>query len=505
VFLNQTISLALGVCMVASVTAAWSAELAQPSPLTRQAAEQFKQGNLQEAVALQEKALTRQPKDWLSHAAMSFYAWQQGNIVHALEEGQAAAALSPNNYVALTNLALIKEGLEDCAAAIPLYEAATKIEPDQWMPFLGIARCQTKLGHPEAALKVMQEMAAANGKNFSWYFELADTYVRLEKPELALAPAAKAMALAANPEQKESATVLSMLVFLQTNQLEKANSLKDQVFGHYLPKSQELYVRTAVMLLPPSNPVEGKALLDAAIKNLACDEDAEAFYRMGKAFEYKLRDAAATATTSSAWLANAKSAYKRANELAERSKYNMAIAAVCDQLGELQEMEIALNRAKELETWGSLAPFLLTELSKKRDLSVDKVVVRIDNLNCSCHISKVVEALTQVEGVAFVYIPSTVQPYEGIMLIDQTKISTADAFAKATEKTKAFYADMVPPVVPQFSARSTTKLSRAAEAIDASQLALYGNITSFYNAFKAVVPFDPLQELAARPQSKPAM
>lgn len=507
-FLKQKISIALSVLTVVSATSAWSADL--ESPLIRQAADQFKQGNLQEAVALQEKAVSAQPKSWLSHAAMSFYAWQQGNIVQALEEGKAAAALSPNNYVALTNLALIKEGLEDCAGAIPLYEQARKIAPDQWVPCLGIARCQTKLGHPERALVLMQEMACSPGKNFAWYYELADTYVRLEKPELAVAPASKAMTLAVTSGQKESAAVLSLLVFLQTDRLEQATSLKDQVFGQCAPKNQELYVRTALSLLSPSNPAEGQTLLASAMKNLTSDEDAETFYRVGKAFEYKSKNVDATAI--SAWLENAKLAHQRAIELAERSKYQMAIAAVFDQQGKLPEMELALNRAKELERWEKLAPFLLTELTKTRgsqtaastkqsQVCLDKVTITIDDLNCSCHISKVVEALNQIEGVAFVYVPANVQPYQGTMLIDQRKISTAEAFAQATAKAKAIYADMTPPVVPKFSARSTTKLSCAAQAIDAAQFAQYGKITSFYNAFKAVVPFDPVQELAAQPQS----
>ena len=493
-------------------SSACSAEIADD--FAKQAAEQFKKGNVQEAASLQEKALSQTPKNWLTHANMSFYAWQQGNIIQATAEGETALKLAPKNYVTLTNLALIREGLEECVSAMGLYKTAAKIAPDKATPVLGIARCLSKIGKTDDCLATLKEMGAKTGKNFEWYYELADTYIRLSKPELALEPAEKASKLARSAEEKKSADILSMLVFLQTNQAAKAETLKTHVFNDLAPNEQQLYVRSALLLLAPNKPSEGNFLLDAALKNLTTDEDAETFYRIGKAFEQKADAAEAKPRTS--WIEFANKAFNRAIELApERPKYYLALAESLDQLGKLSELEVALNKVKTLQNWDTLAPFLLAELSKAKaekgnalaacPTALDEVKIRVNGLNCGCHMGKVIESLNQVEGVGYVFVPTNVQPYEGILLIDQSKTSVANAFAKTVEKTKAIYASMVPPVVPELVATSTKKLSNLAQVIEAAQLAEYGSITNFYTAFKAVVPFEPVQELSTASGRKPTL
>src|SRR6185295_9667182 len=98
-----------------------AAGTASTEPLTQKASNFFQQGNVEEAAVAEEKAVAENPKDWLAHASLSFYSWHQGNVVKAVEEGQLAVELAPHNYVAIADLALIKEGLDDNAAAIPLY------------------------------------------------------------------------------------------------------------------------------------------------------------------------------------------------------------------------------------------------------------------------------------------------------------------------------------------------------------------------------------------------
>src|SRR5437868_11719103 len=83
--ISIVITIALAVFGSGSVFAEPESEA---DPLTRQAMSLFKDGKLQDAADLEDKAIKQKPKDWLPHAAMSFFYWQQGNVPDAVTEGQ---------------------------------------------------------------------------------------------------------------------------------------------------------------------------------------------------------------------------------------------------------------------------------------------------------------------------------------------------------------------------------------------------------------------------------
>lgn len=489
--------------LLLSAPAAQAAEKHTASSAVKQAAEFYAQGKIQEAAELSEKAAAEQPSDWLSRAALSFYAWQQGDIIKAVDEGSKAVELAPSNYIAVLNLALVKEGLEDLTGAIPLYEKARTIDPNNYVPVIGIARCQIKLGKETEGLQTLQEMSAANGKEFDWYYELADTYLRINKISLASPVAAKAMPLAKTPEQKSQARMLAMLAFIQNNQLKEAAALKDDVFNKSTPRDYELYIRTLSGLVPETDPESAKRLLEIARTNLFTEEDSEGFYRMGRVAEEKAEKCKGDSAKYEAWLANAEIAYRRAISLFtgqsfQRAKFYMGLASVLDQQGKLEELSKALGSAIAINRFDTLAPFLRSQLehakpdAKHCPIQLDNVSFKIDNLNCNCQISKVEDTLNHVDGVAFARILSTSNPYEGMILIDQSKTAVKDAFAQTTEKIKALYATLKTPISPNFIQISSTPISSATAAIALEQQTQNGAATAFFNSFKAVVPFEPL-------------
>jgi tetratricopeptide (TPR) repeat protein len=485
--------------------------------LGRQAATCFQNGDLQEAVNLVSMAVASNPQDWLSHAALSYYTFQQGEIIKSVEEGEKAVALAPDDCVALSNLALIKEGLDDCAGALPLYERARKLAAGDPVPWLGLARCQIKTGHEDRSMAVLKEMAAAGAGSFDWFFELADTYLRMNKADLAVPVAARAMELAANPSQKTAGSTLSLVALIQDGQLERAAVLKGEVFKNCHPADYQLYVRVASALLPASDPAAGKELLEAALADLKGEEAAEGFFRLGRVFAEKVVELKNDESKAFVWLNSAESACRRSISLDpektwQRAKYYLGLAGVLGQEGKLAEMSACLETARKLDPSNTLPQFLMERLSQDRQsehagsagqssslsrkplaLKLEKVRFVVDNINCACHISKIVEAMSQVRGVAFVFVDSRQKPYQGVMLVEQDRTSVNQVFGETLKKMRLIYETMNPPFTAEFIAASSSPLNSASEAVRIALNAVLGSPTSFYTAFKAVVPFDPIR------------
>lgn len=472
----------------------------QPDALTRQASEQFAKGNISAAVELQEKELKQNPKDWLSHAAMSFYAWHEGNIIKSAEEGEMAVNLAPENYLALANLAAIKEGLDDPASALAFYERASKIEPGNVEPHVGIARCKSKLGKPDECCALLSEQGKKEKQSFNWYYEIADTLLRCEKPDLAAAVAEKCTAQAKSPEQIEKSSILRLMCLMQTGQFAKAEALQKDVFAKYSVKEMQLYVYSAISLLPADKPEAGLQLLEKAKLELNTPEDAEAFYRLGKAFEQKASNVT-NSTLSKNWMEIAEKAFSRSCQLGRSAKNYLALAAACGAQNKNAEMEAALKTVLEIDNSDLLAKFLLARIQKQEKLDklkLEEIELTIANLNCGCHVGKVVNAMTELDGVAFSYIPANIKPYKGILIIDKNKIDANTVFEKATAQVKKIYASMVPPLVPDFALIKSSDLESVTKAIADAQAIQYGSITDFFVAFKTVMPTEPVKALATK-------
>src|SRR6185295_7087177 len=107
-----------------------------------------------------------------------------------------------------------------------------------------------------------------------------------------------------------------------------------------------------------------------------------------------------------------------------------------------------LTNAKNINTYDRLAPFLVSAINKINPQStvahcpvhLSNIQITLTNLNCGCHVSKVVEAMEKCDGVAFVYVPSNVKPYKGTLLLDQAKTSLKDVLAATTQRVKEVYA-----------------------------------------------------------------
>src|SRR5271170_114730 len=124
---NNLIPLSLAVTVILSVfgyCSVFAADESESDAVTRQAVSLFKEGKLQDAVELEDKVVKEKSKDWLPHAAMSFFYWQQGNVLDAVTEGQKAVRYAPHNERALTNLGHMYQLLEGYQDAIPLYDEA---------------------------------------------------------------------------------------------------------------------------------------------------------------------------------------------------------------------------------------------------------------------------------------------------------------------------------------------------------------------------------------------
>ncbi len=479
---------------------------AQLNALTQQASEQFAKGNLSAAVELQEKELKQNPKDWLSHASMSFYAWHEGNIIKSSEEGETAVKLAPESYLALSNLAAIKEGLDDPASAIPLYERASKVEPGNVEAHIGLARCKNKLGQPDECTKMLSELGRKEQQSFNWYYEIADTLLRCEKPLLAAPVAEKCVPLAKSADEIEKSSILSLMCLMQTGQFAKAEALQTEVFNKYSIKEMQLYVRTAISMLRENNPEGGKKLLETATRELKNPEDSDAFYRLGKAFEQKTINLA-DQNLSTPWLELSEKAFSNACQLGRSTKNYIALAGVYSAEGKKSEMDKALKTVLEIDNSDLLAKYLLSRLQNSAAQSQDapkleEVELTIANLNCGCHVGKVVNAMTELDGVAYSYIPANIKPYKGILIIDRNKIDAKTVFEKTTAKVKQIYASMVPPLVPDFGIVKTSNLSSISQAIVDAQNIQYGSITDFFVSFKSVMPTEPVKALATKADNR---
>ena len=101
-----------------------------------QATDLFKSGKIEEAIALEKKAVIDKPTDWLPHATLSYFQWYSGQIPAAISEAKLAATLAPGIEGLQTNTGQMALAIGDCQTAISAFERATKIAPDDWAPWL---------------------------------------------------------------------------------------------------------------------------------------------------------------------------------------------------------------------------------------------------------------------------------------------------------------------------------------------------------------------------------
>lgn len=422
---------------------------------------------------------------WLTHATAAYTSWQEGDVVSAQMEAEAAVKLAPRNLLALTNYAAICEALDDCATALPLYERAGKIDPNSQVAWLGRVRCNSKLGRPADALAVLQEMSGLERSSFDWYFELAQTCLQMDEPRLAEQAAARAFALASNRKQKGDACEQRMLALLREGRLDEARAIERDLFTVYQPKDYEVYVRAAAVLTD-KDPNSADELLSAATRNLDQLDDGEGLYRLGRIFELKGGDA---------WLQRAEVAFRRAIVLNPRmGKFHVGLAGVLGQKGASAEMKSELAAATSLDGSDFLAKHL-SSLPEERlaKLGMTRIEFQLRGLNCACHVGKLAAALRNVDGVAFAD-ASAREPYDACVIIDEKIVSFSDAAAKAKQKAFEGMKDSFTSV--EFVEKRRGKCDTAFQAIVAAQQAMDGDVLHFMHQFGGIQPVMPVEPIA---------
>ncbi len=496
----------------------------------RQAALLFNEGKLQQAVDLAHDAVRQNPRDWLSHAVMAFLYWQQGDAPDAMIEGQKAVRDAPGSETALINLAHMYQALESYERAIDLYDKTRKISPDNWVPWLGLARCFIKSGQKDRGLEILQEMNARERDSYDWYYQLGGIYLTIDKPDFAVAPLTRAVAVSKTAEQKAACTLQLYLALLRANQVERAGAMKDDVISRYHPGESESYVRTAFLLLRAQEPASGKELMRAAVSNLKEPADSDGFFRLGKVFQDKA-NLVCSDTQSGGWLQNAEESFRQAIELNPlQPGYHLALAGVLSREGRMQDVKEELAQAcvqdqfdplsqyltatvtapvassKEINRSGTVQPTSRPGASQVRRsihsgaCHLTAVNFEVEGLTCACLVSRIYTTMSRIPGVAFVSL-SRIKPYQGILLVDQSSLAAKDVFSLCSQN--AFGTDATLKTAISFKVNAKQAVNSVEQAVRIAQDAKFGCVLKFERQFAPMVPVLPTTLVADR--ARPAI
>jgi tetratricopeptide (TPR) repeat protein len=476
-----------GTCLFTSA----NAQVANSDQVTDQAINLLREGKLQEAVDLQEQVIKAQPKTWLPHAALSYMYWQQGNAPDAIIEGQKAVRYAPHNAIALINLAHMHQALDSYPEAIPLYERAAQADPHNWVPPVCLSRCYAKSHQSEKALQILNDMAKQSGESFSWYFQLGNAYLIMDKQDLAIAPFTTAVSLAATPTEKNASSSRLYLALLRDNQIAKARPMQEQIFSDFRPDDSELYARTAAQLLRSTEPESGQQLLKYALENLRATNDSDGFFRLGKIFQQKAIEVSIDSKQRQSWLDNAEAAFEQAIELNPgQAKYHLALAAVLSQKGKAQETGNELREASSFNRFDPLAPYLIANLTDSNPALPNLIAVSfgINGLTCGCHITKIAEGFTKIKAVVFADL-SALKPYSGTILVDESLMPLKEVFEKCPQLAFGSADALKEPIT--FEVKSQEKVTSLDAAVRIALNAKDGDVLKYPKPFDLLPPVMP--------------
>ncbi len=425
---------------------------------TREATALFASNKVQEAIELENQVVKNAPGYWLPHSALSIMEWRRNRYDIALKEAQAAAKLAPENETAVLNYAQMSQQLGYYETSIPLFRKAIKVSSSNWAPRIGLMQCLVSSARADEARAVLDQMSGKTDADFDWWYQLANSYSKLDKPKQAAAAAQKALAVASSAEQKASAIASLFIDLIRANEIDRARAIEDDVFKGK-PKDDEVYVRAAADLYPVTDPVRGRNLISAAIDN--CLPNTEGYYRIGEVFEQKADTHSGDLNYRDAWLDNAEVAYRAAIKGSPtNAKYYLALAAIFDRMGRTEEMVAMLTKAKVLDSSDALAPYLVSRVKlanndlagrlrekltgaaeKPYQLNLAKTDFQVDNLHCNCRLTALQVQIKQQIGIKFVAITNREKPFKGTLLVDQS-FGTTKAF-ETIEKREAVRLEVV--------------------------------------------------------------
>jgi tetratricopeptide (TPR) repeat protein len=476
---------------------------------TLEAANLYRQGKLQQALDLQEQTLAKNPSSGLAMAAMSFLNWKQGDIFKAINEGELAIKLEPDNPVFLINLGLMMQTTNNFQDAMTLYKRALKFTPENWVPILGTARCNLLNGAEAKGSSALKAMASRTGCNFGWYFMTAKTALENDQLEIAESASLKAIKLARTPQEKSAAGNIALLSMLRQDETEKAASLQKELLNDSPPTRAEVYVRMAISLLPLNDPGAGKALLKRAIENLKSTPDSITFLKLGRAFEEKADDSSCTNDNRVIWLENARESYANAVAMVPNSSgYHFALGTALSKEGRFKDAVEEFKKTQALDQIDSFSPFLVLRVLVNKEntasqpaptnLDLSLVKFSIDGLDCSCKVAKIQAALMTFPEVVFINTPST-KPYGGQILVTKTT-SVDDLLKRASDLAMVKIADPkgVKIKIQRITEEPVATLDAAFKVVGSLKFGPTGIFEKTYmdyiNRFKDISPIIPVPE-----------
>jgi tetratricopeptide (TPR) repeat protein len=407
--------------------------------MTRQAEELFRQGKRNEANDLQRQVLENYPTSWVGHAQISYMMWQQADIAGAIDHGERAAKLAPDNLTVLNNLALMQQAARDFDDAIRNYTRAARIAPASHVARVGLARCYLMKGDQAKGLKILSDMSFNDNASFDWYYYSGITCLKINQLKLAEKLISSACERASLTEQKSDARNALLLLQLRSDQPEQARANYQETIRDCHTSNHEVYVRAASTLVHSTEPDAGRMLLNSAVLNLKSPQDSRAFFNLGALFEGKATHA--DNLTTDAWLDNAQSAYKTAIDLAPREAgYHTSLASVLLRKNRFADASNELRTAHSLNKADPLPVYLLSHVldakamdsNSLRCIRLSKAKYTIEELDCKCRLSKFQAVVANLDGVSFATARAAKIP-EGVVVYDPTLVTVEKLFDTAVE------------------------------------------------------------------------
>ena len=350
---------------------------------------------------------------------------------------------------------------------------------------------------------VLSEMGTQDSKDFDWYYQLADTYIKLDHPDLAEPISIKALSVATTQEQKNQAVVQRFFVYLRENKIEEARALQAEIFTDYKPADPVLYTQSALELLPCDKPDSTKDLFNSAKSSMTGVTNSDLFYKLARIFDEKADSVSADKTKYGAWLDWELMAYRQAMSLSAMPYDRLGLSAVLDEKGNYEDMTHELS---QIAPYDGLARYLLAKVKaggtsaafdKNRPyaLSLTKIQLAVKGVTCDCKRGVVSQALRQVRGVIFAACSSGPR-YTATVLLDQSINPLKDAkddLLKATPKSFKLIS---------YDLTSTKPVTTVGEALQIEVRSLPVRYLEIDTSFKQLAPVSPLSLMAEKRKGK---
>lgn len=420
--------------------------------LSRKAVSLFAADKPEEAIDLENQAIKSAPRYWLPHCVLSMFKWKNNLFDEALVEAQEAVKLAPDNELVNLNLAQMNQLLGYYEKAIPAFRKTVKVAPESWSARIGLSQSLIANAQPADAIEVLNQMSKAESGTYNWWYNLAVSYSKLDKPKQAADAAEKAVAAATSSEQKSRANITLLIELIRANELDRARTIQNDALNSK-PRDEQVYLQVLSALCKPTDTKRAKELLAQAIAVGLSSPDG--YYKMGVELEKISVAPGLDPAVTAAWIELAEVAYRHATQIAPaEEKYYLALAAVFDRKGQTDEMTAMLSKAASLNSSDALPSYLVACVKAANNdlagrlreklvgapenpyrLNLARDEFSVDNLHCLCKLNVLEFELNRQSGIKFAAITKKEKPIAGVLLVEQAA-GTEQAF-KAVEKTQS--------------------------------------------------------------------